>query len=261
LSVPDGGNFKQGQDMKTTLMLVFLSLAIQSAPAQKSGCVNPSIQWTINPIYVDGVTSNAIQGDGSPYIDGQPGVTAVIYVCSGSNDATLLLGHGRTLSFGFARLLASNSYTPSWALSGSTASGTGFLNVRDILFVPQNTDRNHEYTFTTWLGSNPPQGHNFRMAAPNPQTGLTGGGPTNSPYPNSPIVVHHCPANTNTTTCPNITNETWFAYPDPNPTASGVGQTGLPITQVGTILASSKNTEVNAGQFSMPFYFTISLLD
>src|SRR5215469_8310291 len=172
--MPDSGNKKEDKTMKTTLMMVLLSLAAVGAHAQKKGCVNPPIQWSINALYVDGVTPNAIQGDGSPYIDGQPGVTAVIYVCSGSNDATLLLGHGRTLSFSFARLLASNSYTPSWARSGSTASGTGFLNVRDILFVPQNTDRNHEYTFTTWLGSNPPQGDNFRMAASNPQTGLTG---------------------------------------------------------------------------------------
>lgn len=145
--------------MRTTLILIALSLAAQGAPAQKNGCVNPSIQWTINPMYVDGVTPNAIQSDGLPYIDGQPGVTAVIYVCSGSNDATLLLGRGRTLSFSFARLLASNQYTPSWALSGSTASGTGFLNVRDVLFVPSGTDRNQEYTFTTWFGR-----LNFRVA-------------------------------------------------------------------------------------------------
>jgi hypothetical protein len=72
-------------------------------------------------------------------------------------------------------------------------------------------------------------------------------------------VVHHCPANTNTSTCPNIVQETLFAYPDPNPTASGVGQSGLPITQVGTLLVTNKL--VNGGQFSMPFLFTISLLN
>jgi hypothetical protein len=254
----------QEQLMKTSLMLILLSFALQTAEAQKSGgCVNPSIQWTINPMYIDGTTPSAIQGDGSPYIDGQPGVTALIYVCSGSFDATLLLGHNRTLSFDFSRLLASNSNTPSWALNGGTQSGTGFLNVRYILFVPAGTDRNHEYTFNTWLGSNPPQGGNFRMANPSPDPPLTGGGGAfvNTPYPNSLIVVHHCPANSNTATCPNITHETWFAYPSPNPTASGVGQTGLPITQVGTLLTTAHGSQVNAGQFSMPFYFAISLLN
>jgi hypothetical protein len=249
--------------MKTTLMLICLLLTVQSAPAQKNGCVNPSVQWTINPIYVDGVTSNAIQGDGAPYVDGQPGVTAVIYVCSGSYDATLLLGHGRTLTFSFTRLLASNSYTPSWALSGSTASGTGFLNVRNILFVPAGTDRNQEYTFTTAFGANPPQGDGFRMVNPSTDApvGNFGAALVNSPYPNSLVIIHHCPAGANTTACPNTMHETWFAYPDPNPTASGVGQSGNPIAQVGTIVATVKNNQVNAGEFGMPFYFKISLVN
>jgi hypothetical protein len=247
--------------MKTTLILALLSLAPMCAPAQKNSCTGPSIQWIINPIYVDGFTSNAIQGDGSPYIDGQPGVTAVIHTCSGTNDATLLLGHGRTFSFSFARLLASNSLTPSYARSGASASGTGFLNVRNILFVPPGTDRNQEYTFTTWFGSTPPQGDNFRMAGSQPQAPQSEPGAANSPFPNSLIVVRHCPAGANTATCPNITHETWFAYPDPNPTASGVGQTGLPITQVGTLLVNSKGALVGGGEFSIPFYFTISLVN
>jgi hypothetical protein len=98
------------------------------------------------------------------------------------------------------------------------------------------------------------------MAGPQPQAPQAGAGGTNSPYPNSLIVVRHCPAGANTATCPNITHETWFVYPDPNPTASGVGQTGLPIAQVGALLVTSKGALINAGEFSMPFFFTISLL-
>jgi len=249
--------------MRTSLTLILLSVAVQSGAAQKPGCTDPGIQWIINPVYIDGTTTNAIQGDGAPYVDGQHGVTARINVCSGSYDATLLLGSPRTLSFNFSGLLASNSYTPSWALSGSTETGAGFLNVRDLWFVPAGTDRNQEFTFTTWFGSNPPAPGtpNFRMAAPSPQTTLAGAGPVNSPYPDSLIVVHHCPANTNTSSCPNILHETWFAYPDPNPTAPGVGQSGGPITQVGALLLTVKGSQVNGGEFSMPFLFTLSLLN
>jgi len=244
--------------MTPTLTLTFVFLAAQPAFAQKPGsCTNPSIQWTINPIYVDGTTPNAVQGDGPPYIDGQPGVSAVVHVCSGTYDAILLLSKGRSLSTSYAKPLASNSYTPSWALSNSTQSGTG-STIHNLFFVPSGTDRYHEYTFTTRGGAG------FSMVNPSPEAPSSLPNLvaiSNTPYPDSLVIVHHCPANTNTSTCPNITHETWFVYPDPNPTASGVGQSGLPITQVGALLISSHGSEVNAGEFSMPFFFTISLLN
>jgi hypothetical protein len=251
--------------MTPTLILTFVFLAAQTAFAQKPGsCTNPSIQWTINPIYVDGTTPNAVQSDGSPYIDGQPGVSAVVHVCSGTYDAILLLSKSRSLSFSFAKLLASNSYTPSWALSGTTQSGAGGFTVHNLFFVPSGTDRNQEYTFTTRGGGTTSGSWNLSMVNPSPDAPSSLPNRVaiaNTPYPDSLVIVHHCPANVNTSTCPNITHETWFAYPDPNPTASGVGQNGLPITQVGSLLISSHGTEVNAGEFSMPFSFTISLLN
>jgi hypothetical protein len=253
--------------MKTILTICSLALAVQTVQAQKgTSCTNPGIQWVINGIYVDGTTASAIQGDGAPYVNGESGVTAVVNVCSGTYDATLLLSRPRTLSFSFARALATNSNTPSWALSGSTQTGAGFLNVRNIFYVPSGSSRNAEYTFSTRFGSNPPASGSpdFRMLNPSAEAPAAGAGSevslSNSPYPDSLIIVHHCPANTNTSTCPNITSETWFAYPDPNPTASGTGQTGLPISQVGALLVSSKGTLVNAGEFSVPFLFAISLL-
>ena len=250
------------------ILLITVAFVAQAAQAQKNGgCTNPAIQWIINPIYVDGATPNKIQGDGSPYIDGQSGVTTRINVCSGTFDATLLLGNrGRVLSYDFSGLLASNSYTPAWALSGSTVTGAGFLNVRNIWFVPSGSNRDEEYTFTTRLGSNPPVSSgspDFPMANPSPDAPSSIPNVlalSNTPYPDSLVIVHHCPANTNTAACPNIVHETWFAYPDPNPTASGVSQTGRPITQVGNLLVTVRGSKVNAGEFSMPFSFTISLL-
>jgi hypothetical protein len=251
--------------MKSTLFLICVALAAQTVSAQrKPQCTNPGIQWIINPIYVDGTTSNAIQGDGSPYVNGQPGVTAVVHTCDGQYDATLQLASPRTVSVSFARRLASNSFTPPWALSGSTQAGTGFFDVRNLFFVPSGFDRNQEYSFTTRLGSSGPESGNLTMSNPSPDAVSSASavaGIANSPYPDSLVIVHHCPANANTTTCPNITNETWFAYPDPNPTSNGTSQTGLPITQVGTLLLSYHGGEVNAGEFSAPFLFTISLLN
>lgn len=247
-----------------TLLATIIVMA-QSATA--GNCVNPSIQWIINSMYVDGTTPSAIQGDGLPYVDGQPGVAAVVNVCSGSYDATLNLGRGRSVSFNFSKMLASNQYTPSWALGGSTESGTGFFNVRNIWFVPSGSNRNLEYTFTTRLGSTTPAAGSPNLTMTNPSPDAPSSVPNllaiaNVPYPNSLVIVHHCPANVNTLTCPNIAHETWFVYPDPNPTASGTSSRGLPITQVGTLVTTSHNgTQTNAGQFSMPFSFVISLLN
>jgi hypothetical protein len=248
--------------MRTLLLVVMAATAAANAEA-KGTCANPGVTWTIDGLYVDG-TPAAIQGDGAAYADGQSGVTAHINVCSGTYDATLLLSGRRSLSFSFARLLASNAYTPSWVLAGNTVSGAGFLNIRNLWFVPAGFTRNDEYTFTTWMGSNVPVSGSpgFDMLNPSPDATLTGGpnlAKANVPYPNSPVIAHHCPANTNTATCPNIVAETWFVYPDPNPTAAGTSPTGLPIATVGVLFASSKGSNVNAGEFSMPFLFTISM--
>jgi hypothetical protein len=221
-------------------------------------------------LYFDGVTPSAIQGDGAPYVNGQSGVATVIHVCSGTYDATLLLSSRRTMTFSFAGLLATNSNTPAWALSGSTIS-VGFINVRNIAYVPPGLNRGEEYTFTTRFGSTF-SGH-FQMLNPSPSATITSPNPNvaiaNAPYDDSLVVVHHCPAGANagvSTACLNLAHETWFVYPDSTPTTADGSQTGWtfynrPFTQVGTLLTSSqKSGEVNAGEFSMPFYFTISSL-
>jgi len=240
--------------------LILLVAAVGSgAPAAAKNCTNPGTQWTISATAVDG-TSAAIQGDGAPYSNGQTGVTAVINVCSGTYDATLNLSASRSLSFSFAQLLASNGNTPSWALAGNTETGAGFVNIRNLWYVPAGHTRNDEYIFRTWMGSSVPVFEAFNMVTPSPDPPLSGAGAAaNTPYPTSPVLAHHCPANTNTATCPNVTAETWFVYPDTNPTASGTSTTGLPISQVGTLFVTSKGKRVNAGQFSMPFLFVISM--
>jgi hypothetical protein len=243
-------------------------LALVYAPAAfPASCdsINSPIQWNVRTQYVD-TTYNRIQSDGKGvYINGQSGVDAVLNACSGSGDARIQIsGKTRWVNFSFERMLTTNQYTPSFALS-STPVKVMSMNVRNLLYVPPGTDRTHEFTFTTRLGS----GINAAMLAnpvdaPQVEVG-SNVAIANSPLANSPIVVLHCPAGPNTPTCQKSTlHETWFAYPSPTPTASGTSN-GWPVTQVGALMVqggSGKNAQtVNGGEFSMTFYFEISLLN
>jgi hypothetical protein len=241
--------------MRTLVLTLIVALVSINAYA-KGPCTsqNPGLQWTIDTLYVDGTVA-AIQGDGAPYVNGQTGVEAVINVCSGTYDATLLVGSGRSLNMSFAHVVATNAYTPSWALAGATESGGGFVNVRDLWFVPPNATRLQEYTFTTWVNINVPVSGSplFAMLNSVHDTPISGPNEAHANYPdtNAQVVVHHCPANSNTPNCPNVTAETWFVYP-------ALGTSG----EVGALFTTVKGQPgVNSGEFSMPFLFTLSLLN
>lgn len=162
----------------------------------------------------------------------------------------------------------SNGNTPSWARSGGTITGSGLLNIRDVTFVPSGFTRADEYTFTTRMGSDlPVKGSwNFRIFDPVTDTSTDSGiyvSTNNTPYLNSSVIAYHCPANSTATTgpCAGVIHETWFVYPDTNVTEGGTSQTGQPKTQVGALVNTQKPTSpVNAGEFSMPFYFAITSL-
>jgi hypothetical protein len=249
--------------MKCILSGLFVTLM-----ALGGGTCNSDIplQWVINPLYVDNVTPNAFQGDGNPYINGQSGVTTIINICSATGDATLSLGSGhgatRTSSVSFARVLATTSATPSWAASGSTVSQWG-ANIHDIMCFrcAGPIDNSQEYQFTTTFTSN----MQLFMWNPTSQAARPDNLTTpniNSPYADSLVNVYHCPANSTSTTgrCVGVVHETWLVWPDPNPTASGTSQAGWPITQVMSLVVSKGNQYLNAGEFSIPFYFVISRL-
>jgi hypothetical protein len=243
---------------------VFLLCAAGIAPlygGKPTGCQNIPLQWTLNDLYVDGTTLNSIRGDGSAYTHGQSGVSALIKACdvNGTNNAVLMTGSSRQLTFTFAaHLVAPSPNMPSWATGIVSGSG-GVLNVARITFVPGGKDRSQEYTFTTWMGSDVPVkgSWNFRMW--NPTTDAISGDPATNPYvatantPNINTLVnaYHCPANnpSPSATCTGVTQETWFVWP------MGAGP------WVGGLVNTTKPTSpVSAGQFTMPFYFTISVL-
>jgi hypothetical protein len=250
----------------TILMLMTVGYsAVAFGAANHGNCnLDTPLTWTIGSTYVDGTTPNLIQGDGSPYVNGQSGISAVIKICEGTNDAVLQLSSTtRSFSVGFARPLATNSQTPSWA--SGTVSGQGILNIRNITFVPSGYTRADEYNFTARMGSQlPVKGTwNFRMWALSADASTTVDGAVtaaNTPYQDSLVNVHHCPANSTATTglCAGVVHETWLVSAD----AGGAGvstETGLPLTQVGG-LQNTQSRVVNAGQFSIPFSFVISTL-
>jgi hypothetical protein len=251
--------------------MFLLSLVFTPLFAGKPSCQDVSTQWVVNDYQADGTTFNAIRGDAlGPYKNGQSGVTATIQICSGNNDAVLMTGSSRQLSFNFSKMLASNSNTPTWATGIVTGTG-GTLHVRNLTFVPSGYDRTQEYTFTTWAGSILPGKGFWNLRMWKPTTDAISGNPNtdvalataNGPFTDSAVVAHHCPANSNAAAgpCAGVLKETWFVYPDPNPTTYSDG-TPAPLTdtQVGALVNTQKITPVNAGQFSMPFYLSISVL-
>ena len=233
------------------------------AKAHGGSCtLDVPLEWKVNGMYVDGTTPSAITDDGSSYTNGQAGVHAILNVCSGTNDAVLVLSAPRTVTFNFGKVLAANSNTPSWA-NGGSVSGAGQLNINNIAFVPAGYTRADEYTFTTRMGSVVPAkgSWNLRMYASQTDAIATSNAwvtAANSPYASSIVNVHHCPANSTAASgvCTGIVHETWFVSPDPS--SAGSSSTGLPLAQVAGLENTAKATPVNAGQFSVPFSFVIS---
>lgn len=250
--------------MKCTIWSIGVALVAMAAANGGTCNLDIAVRWDLKTTYIDNNTPNTITGDGTPYVDGQDGVNrAVINVCSGTGDATLLLSRKRTISGSFAKILATNNNTPNWAAGGQTLTGQWFLNIRNVLYVPANNDRANEYEFTTrGLFSTPVVNYSLILSNPASQADPKVSVGANSPYPDSLVVVHHCPANSTVSTglCMGIIHETWLVWPDLNPTETGTSQTGLPETQVASVVVAKGSSTLSAGEFSMPFYFVISTL-
>lgn len=252
--------------IRNRIIYVLAVATVAAARGHAGSCnLNVPLQWTVNSLYVDGTTPSAITGDGSSYVNGQAGVSAIVNVCSGTNDAVLVLNSPRALTFNFGKVLASNSSTPSWA-NGGGVTGAGQLNINNIAFVPSGYTRADEYTFTTRMGSVVPAkgSWNLRMYPSQTDAIATSNAwvtTANTPYADSIVNVHHCPANSTAVAgiCVGITHETWFVSPDTS--SAGVSSTGLALEQVAALENTTKSTAaVNAGEFSVPFYFVISTL-
>jgi hypothetical protein len=248
--------------LRTTLVALIATLA--ATAARPSTCTTSPVQWTVNNIYIDGVTPSQVTNDGSAaYINGQSGVTATISTCGNEDAVIALTGSQRSVSFQFTAPLYTDQYTPA-GLNGS-ALHVDSVDVRNILY---QHDAASEYTFTTRLGANFVNLGPFRMVNLGSQAippGEGGDNVANTPYADALVFVHHCPKSTVPAgACPALGHETYFVYPDPA-TFGTSSQTGLTVAQTGTLLLTEGKgksaTTVNAGEFSMPFYFAISLLN
>jgi hypothetical protein len=101
------------------------------------------------------------------------------------------------------------------------------------------------------------------MLNPSPSATITSPNPNvataNAPHDDSLVIVHHCPAATNTSTCPNIVHETWFVYPDSSMTPADGSATGWTIynqafVEVGSLLITQKNgNTINAANSACRF--------
>jgi len=256
--------------MKLILMLIPVAIAAQTAVAQKKpGCTNPSLSWKIYQSYVDPVTqityTSAIQGDSSSvYVDGSSGVQATLFLCDLQTlDAVLTISSPRSTSISFSNILVTNGNTPSWAAAGATATGPLAMDVRALGFVPSGLTRSQEFRFTTRFRTGVPEGGSFPLVLlnPSPSAPSTDGSgsvsnPPNATYYDSLINVQHCPANDAlpvSALCSSGAPETWIVWPDSTMTPA----------QVATLMDQTKPIKppgVNAGQFSIPFYFVISVL-
>ena len=235
--------------------------------------VNSAPGWTFSNGPTTPSDSPYITGDSTSYADGLNGVTrSVINICSRTGDATLLLdtSANRFISVDFSKALVTNGNTPTWAKGD--IKGTWFLNVRNLYYFDHNL-QNYvppndatEYQFTTQFTSGAPNtaSTHVRMLNPNVDaepavTAISGG--TNDPYNNSPVHVYHCPypAVSQSGPCAGVSAETWYVWPDGNPTASGTSN-GYPITYVASLILDGKPHvgEIDEGEFSIPFYFIIT---
>ena len=123
--------------MSRIALVAFLA-GVCASTAFPAACNNPAIQWTI--VNNDAFGSPyGIQNDSKgAYINGQSGVTAAIQVCSGSGDAKLNFSSKttRSVTASFAKMLTTNQYTPSFALTGSKTTGVTAMSIRNLFFIP-----------------------------------------------------------------------------------------------------------------------------
>lgn len=243
------------------LLMIGLCCSLAAWGAGKGKCTNPSLQWEIRSTYIDNSTLNAIQSDGSPYIDGQQSVSATIDDCGGSHDAKLVLLDGiRNAFVSFARQLNTTSLTPAQVQSGQTV---GCMNIcwlfmiRNLTHVPVGTDRWHEYDFTTHLAGGGPLNSHLVMMNPTAAAVPPSSDPAvNTPYTNSLVHVRHCPASFTGTSdlCTPGKPEQWFVWPEPGVSIGGVPQ------QVASLVIDGvrRNPGGSGGEYGIPFLFVLT---
>lgn len=186
------------------------------------------------PTFID---TRITSDNGSTYVHGIDGVSAVIHICSGSYDAILQTTTSvRKIGVDFSNQVSATPYSPkNW----TTFVGNVGINVRSLLYTYSEFS---DYTFSTRMGVDftGPDKVAYRFRIQNPSTNaFVGLEPmSNTPQLEALVMVHHIPAN-------GADPERWEVYPDP---ASGIG----------TLLPTIKGKLQNGGQYSLPFKIVIT---
>jgi hypothetical protein len=213
-------------------------------------CKTDPVSVAINPIYTYGGTSasSMIYPDTSAaYTDGVSGVSAIINT-SCTADLILDLGSStRTIGFSFQNAVVTNSSTPSWTATPFMATAD-HLVVRNLLYQ-YSSGAYYQFTTSAVLDFTAPGGALDRVTFANPNAQVPAAEP-NQPYNTALVVVTHTPADPGTGAV-----ESWTI----TPSNANTNPAGTPVaTELGTLLLDGKHGYTNAGQFSMPFQFTVS---
>ena len=223
--------------------------------AANGPCKTTPVSVSISPTYTFGTTTSPAMiypDNASAYVDGANGVSAYINTTCTNDLIVNLNSSSRKVGFSFLNALETNSSTPAFTGTPFLAQGS-YLVISNLMF---NYSPNAWYQFSTSasLSFTPPGGSSksqARLIFSNPQANVYVPTGNNQPMTTSLIIVTHSPANPTTGAA-----ETWTITPD----STNMNPAGSPAaTQVGTLdVPASHNTLANAGQFGMPFQFTVT---
>jgi len=263
-------NCLENRLQRNTVRLASLGLwaIVALSPLYAAHCNDPELTFTIHDTYTDPgspsgsqPTQSGIVSDGLGVYSTGNGVNAVINTCNGSNGATLSPGSNRLVTVDLGQVVFTNIiYNPGWA-----SSPVLFLTIPNILFSC-DPDPTKSCVFDTYL--------KVTLKATKTATTLSGYFDMQNPLANAPFNSPDATLNTPCITSlvhiqhnPAVaggTRENWIVWPDSNPANSSCGGavSGTPV-QVGTLSVPSSShkggqSTVNAGQYAVPFYITIT---
>jgi hypothetical protein len=237
------------------VVVVFFSVRLIEAQAVgKSTCDPVPIRVTIYENVVDPVTGarfpSTITSDGAEYVDGAPGVSAILHIC-GTKDATLNLSGKRTIKFNLTSPIPGSVIEEQPAWVPALVSSTGFINVRNLVYSHQpftthmGTDFSLQSAGTYQLRFMP-----YAVDAPDLHTDPSVLPSENTPYDSSPATVYPQPYDCNSG---GTTKPSWIVI--------GNNVTPRGFLQVGTLHKLLKSTtRVHEGQYQMPFELRIEAL-
>ena len=233
--------------MKSLTALPILLLAATTAWAAKPTSCSPS---PVKVTFADDAGDKIKSDGGGSYVNGEKGVTAVIYDCPGqSGDMVLNTGTGtrksppaRSISFDFTDTLPTPSTPSTWPSTFSI----NFLNIWKVMKYQTDGD-----VFTTGAGAAgfPTSTYYLRFQNPN-RTPPNGTDPNvNEPCVTALIDVTHYPVPVGSTA-----KEHWVVSSSPAATLCNVENS----IHVGSVMDGNGN---NAGQARLPFHLTIEKLN